>query len=365
MSPHYSMVAVNLLLCGAIGVGLYIWQKKLHRKINLFALLILLSVLPLLSLLRPGPYESGDMMLHATRAQPFFDSIMQFHQLPRWAGELNLGYGDTYFEFLYITPYIFTTIFHFLGMSFIDSVKLVLAFPYVLSGVFMYLWIRDEFGEKAGFISAIFYLFAPYHLVDMHFRATVAESASFLFLPLLCWLSSRYLRALQGKFLIFFSLMYGLFLLTHAVIFFTFTPFLLLYILLVWYSRKTRTIRELVFIGLAMVFSMILTAFYWLPVLAETQYIYQSVMSGIEFHPLWFYLISPWMFGFLFQGHHGELSFIVGYTQLLVIGIALYFLRKRIFKTVEKRFVLLCLAFASLFFIMMQSFTLPLWLHLP
>ena len=48
----------------------------------------------------------------------------------------------------------------------------------------MYFWIKDQFGKTAGFVAAIFYLFAPYHLLDLHYRASVGEVLSFVFIPL-------------------------------------------------------------------------------------------------------------------------------------------------------------------------------------
>jgi len=76
-------------------LGLVIYIKLFpHRKLNLVVLLIIISLLPLYSILRPGPYESGDMQLHATRAISFYNILFNEHKLPTWFPELNLGYGD-------------------------------------------------------------------------------------------------------------------------------------------------------------------------------------------------------------------------------------------------------------------------------
>lgn len=365
MNPHYSIVLVNLLITSGVAVALLLWIKVFKQKISPFWLLIIISFLPLTSLFRAGVAESGDMALHATRAMSFYESLVELHGLPRWAGELNLGYGDTFFEFLYVTPYLLISLFHAIGFSFITGIKLVFASTYVASGIFMYLWIKNLYGKKAGFISAIFYLFAPYHLVDMHFRGTVAESAAFLFLPLLPYLISQYFQTLQKKFLVLLSISYAFFLLTHAVIFLAFTPFLFIYTLLVWKSKKNQGWKELVLSGTSLISGVLLTTFYWLPILGESTYIYQSLEHAIEFHPMWEYLVSPWRYGFLFQGHRGELSFIVGYTQLAVVILAAYFLLKRKFKRSERSFVITCLLTTAVLFCMMLSFSYPVWRLIP
>ena len=159
----------------------YIYPKK---KLPSLPLLISLSLLPLLSLLREGTYESGDLSIHATRAMFFYDSVFVDHVYPRWSDFFNFGYGSPHFNFAYFLPYLIISAIHQLGFSFITSVKLLLALFYIGSGISIYYWMKDEFGETPALIGAIFYQFAPYHLVDLHFRVTIAEIMSFAFLPL-------------------------------------------------------------------------------------------------------------------------------------------------------------------------------------
>src|SRR3989344_5306679 len=85
----------------------------------------------------------------------------------------------------------FISFIHLFGLSFIDSFKIILVFSFILSGQGMYLLVKDVTGnKKAGFISALFYLFAPYHLIDMHFRVAIGETLSFALLPF-CFLYLR------------------------------------------------------------------------------------------------------------------------------------------------------------------------------
>src|SRR3989304_3131587 len=131
---------------------------------NLFAIFILLtiSILPLLDLFHQGMFLSHDGQDHVARVANFYQSLSEGNLIPRWAANLNWGYGHPILMFLYPLPSYLASLFHFIGFSFVDSVKLVFGVAFVLSGLTMYLWVSEFLGKKAGFVSGVFYLFAPY-----------------------------------------------------------------------------------------------------------------------------------------------------------------------------------------------------------
>src|SRR3989344_5714607 len=137
------------------------------RKIPYWVLLLGFSLLPLISILRPGTYESGDLTLHTSRLMSFYKNLEEGVFIPRWAGELNATYGYALFNFYYPLPYYLSSLFHFAGFSFLFSMKLLIIFSFSLSGLLMYLWLKSHLAEKYAFLGSIFYLFAPYRLVDM------------------------------------------------------------------------------------------------------------------------------------------------------------------------------------------------------
>jgi uncharacterized membrane protein len=126
---------------------------------------LFIGILPLLSLFRPGDYESGDFNIHIYRIMSFYDVLKEGHLLPSWAAELNATYGNPLFIFNYPLPYYAVSLLHFIG-----SMKMYLGINLYFSGIFMFLWIKKLTGnDLAAFTSAIFYLFNPYHLIDVHF----------------------------------------------------------------------------------------------------------------------------------------------------------------------------------------------------
>src|SRR3989344_2139616 len=146
MLDPYRMVFVNiigslLILFGTLFYR-YIYPKK---KINVFYLLISFTIIASISILRKGAYESGDFNIHIYRSMEFYRSLMEGNIMPSWAGNLNATYGYPLFIFNYTLPYYFISLFHFLGLSFINSLKVFLFSNMILSGIFMYIFIQNKF----------------------------------------------------------------------------------------------------------------------------------------------------------------------------------------------------------------------------
>jgi hypothetical protein len=51
----------------------------------------------------------------------------------------------------------------------------------------MYLFVRRLLGRPAGMLAGLVYVYAPYRLFDLYVRADLAESLSFVFIPLVLW----------------------------------------------------------------------------------------------------------------------------------------------------------------------------------
>lgn len=365
MNDPYRMIIINLIASAFLLIGLYLYKKKYPKsKINLFILMLLISILPVISIFRPGSYESGDLSEHVKNAMPFFENIQQGNFLPRWMERHCSGYGCPVFVFSFLLSYYLISFIHFIGFSFIDSAKIVISLSFILSGVGMFKWINSEFGEKSAFISSIFYLFAPYHLIDLHFRVSIGEIVSMAILPFLFLTTKNLIEKKQYKFFLVTSILLALLVLSHQVAALASFPFLLLYGLYVWFRNNRNSIKKLIILGSSYVCGLLLSAFYWLPVLTESKYIIYE-QATVTFRPLIELFYAPNKFGFLFQGHYGEIYTIIGYTQWFVIFLSLYILLKKKIKGKEKHMLLGSFICFLLLFLMMQSITKPLWLVIP
>src|SRR3989344_6348587 len=157
-------------------------------KTNLVLILLVLffSILISLPLLKSGLYDMHDDQQVARLY--LFDKSLRDGQLPvRWVDELGFGFGYPLFVFYPPFVYMLGEIFHLLGFGFIDSVKIVFFLGIFGSGLAMYIFARELFGKLPGAVSALFYMFVPYRALDIYIRGALAESFSFVWLPLILW----------------------------------------------------------------------------------------------------------------------------------------------------------------------------------
>src|SRR5258708_14541171 len=140
MTDPIRLVFTSLAAASLLGIGIltyrYIYPKK---KINLFVLLFFISVLPVISIFRIGTYQAGDLTLHASFLISFYDNLSQGNIIPQWSAGFCGTYGCPNLEFEYPLPYYISSIFHFIGFGYLNSIKIFLALSFILSGVGMFL----------------------------------------------------------------------------------------------------------------------------------------------------------------------------------------------------------------------------------
>lgn len=366
MTDPIRMVVIDLAASILLIVGLFVYKRIFpKRRINLILLLLIITFLPLISIIRPGSYESGDLSYHVKFAMPFFDNITQGNFLPRWMENNCSGYGCPAYIFIFLLSHYLISGFHFLGFSFIDSAKIVTATSFLLSGLGMFYWIKDELGEKPAFAAAIFYLFAPYHLIDLHFRVSIAELVSMAILPFLFLATKRLIEKRLFFYFIYTSILFSLLIISHQVTSFASFPLLIIYGFGVWIRNRKKNIKGFLLMFVSYITGILLTAFYWFPIFIESKYTLYNLENQITFHNFNDFFYSPNKFGFLFQGHMGGLYTVIGYTQWLVVIIGLYILLKIKLKKKEKILLAGSLSIFFILFIMMQSITKPIWDIMP
>ncbi len=357
----YRMVFASLLFSTLLGLSIlfykFIYPKK---KINLFFLLILISILPIISIFREGTYQAGDLSLHSAYLQGFYNNLKLGILVPRWGADFCGGYGCPNFMFEYMLPFYIGSVFHFIGFSFINSMKLFLASSYILSGITMYLFIKDEYGDKSAFVASLLYLFAPIRFIEMHFRVSVGTDAAFIFIPL-SFLFAKKIADGKNIYVSLFAINLLLLTLAHSSSAFMIIPLSILYALF-----KLKDKKQLVHLIIACVLGAGLTAYYVFPALSEIKYTWYNPNVVVKytkeaFFPIWYYLFSPARYGLLFQGNQGELRLIVGYPHLFIFILGTILLIKSKFPKKETLAVTLILLFTFISFCMMLSFTAPLW----
>lgn len=361
MHASYHLVFINLFVSLVLGILVCVTKFILHKKINYLLLLILISILPVLSIFRSGTYESGLLTENVQLAISFYDTLRDGNLFPVWAHTAFAGYGNPAHLFMYPLPFYLTSIIHSLGVSFLDSVKSILALSFVFSGITMFYWIKNKLGEIPAFVASLFYLFAPYHLIELHFRVAIGVTLGFVFIPLSFLFFDKLINTNKFKYIFPGGFALGLLMLSHPALFTVTFLFLIPYVLFLL-RNKMKNFKILFKSIVFFLYGLAISAFYWIPLITESNLIkHVSSLHTGDFKHFWEYIYSPTFYGFLFQGHYGETHFIIGYPHLLIVIFAVILLFRKKFKG-ESKSLMLFLIFEFIFlFFMLQEISRPFW----
>lgn len=250
----------------------------------------------------------------------------------RWVSDLGYGYGYPIFNFYAPLAYYVGSAFMLLNFDALMASKIMMAFGVVLSGVFMYLLGKEFWGRLGGIVSAAFYLFVPYHAVDIFVRGDVAELWAYAFIPL-AFLGIYKIFKTNGKvgWIIVGSLGYAGIILSHNLTAMMVSPFLLAFILFEFFRNKKN-----IYVGFSSLISfllgLMLSAFYFVPALLENKYtnVISQVGGAADFRNNFVCLTqlwqSQWGFGGSAPGCLDGVSFMIGKVQIVSFFLALILL---------------------------------------
>ncbi len=289
---------------------------------------ILVLIVPLISLLNQGLPFTHDGRDHVARIANFYQSLSEGIIIPRWAGNLNWGYGHPIPMFLYPLPSYTASLFHLIGFNFIDSTKLVFALGFALSGYFMYLWLSQFLRREEAIFGGVLYVYAPYRFVDLYVRGAIGENFAFIFLPLiLLFLYKLYKKQNVFNFSLL-SISLAFLILAHNALSLIFLPFLFFYTVFLWSRLKFKK-SYLIYSLTSIMLGFLLSAFFWLPALLEGKYTLRNILTSgtyirrfVDFNSL---IYGPWNYG-----QSGEFTVQLGpihWISFLVSFIALFYFK--------------------------------------
>ncbi|OGY14809.1 MAG: hypothetical protein A3A58_01415 [Candidatus Blackburnbacteria bacterium RIFCSPLOWO2_01_FULL_41_27] len=348
--------------------------KNLVRKPDfLFVVgVVFLALLAGRYLLIPGYFNMHDdlqMMRQLAMEECFRD-----WQIPcRWTPHMGYGFGFPLFNYYPPLPYLVGEIFRLVGFSFVETVKLTFLISFVLSGLTMYLWAKTFWGRLGGLLSAAFYIWAPYHSLDIFVRGAMNEAWALIWFPLILW--SSYELILKGRFryTIILALSFTALLTSHNLMVLIFTPLAACWVLF-WLLRfkSWSTIPQLAISG---VWAFGLAAFFTLPVFLEQKFVHvETLVVGyyeyiahfttvgqLLFSRFWGYGASVWM------DADDKMSFQIGHLHWMLPIVVMGLMVWRYYKTkkVDSVLFLTTFFFAAGWFatFMTHNKSTPIWLE--
>lgn len=267
-----------------------------------------------------------DVLAYLPRNTEFFATLRAGDLFPRWAADLNFGYGEPLFNFNPPVIYYLSSAFHVLGFNFIAAGNLADFALLLLAGIGMYVLAAEFFGRLGGLVAAVAYVFAPYVLVVLYVRAALADFAAFAFIPLLLWGLYCFARFGRSLYLAVGASALALLLLSsNPVALITFPILLLLPCLIAWRLRDWWPLARGVW---CLALGLGLSAFFWAPALLERNFVQVSrVLQGyLNYGNHFVYpqqlVYSPWGYGLSLPGLDDEMSFALGPVHLVSAIVA-------------------------------------------
>jgi hypothetical protein len=253
----------------------------MRNKIIVYIILIGIFLFATIPLFKPYVPGTADGLAHKFRTVSFEKSLKEGNIRPRWLSDQALGFGTPVYMFLYSFPYYVVSGLNFAGFEINRATQVFEAGTLILSGFFMFLLVRKLYGDMAGLTSAALYTLAPYHLTTIYLYEGWGEMASFIFPPLILYLTlllaskgsnnprkisnfqfpiSNFISKKQLYFL-FLVFSWVLFVITHNVSVLMFAPFLLFLSFIICGFK----IKKFLLPVSAFCFAVLITAYFWLP----------------------------------------------------------------------------------------------------
>lgn len=255
------------------------------------------------------------------------------HQIPcRWVPDLGGLYGYPIFNYYAPAPYYVSEIIYLITHSLLFSAKFIFALSFIGSYIFMYLFASRFWGKLGGSLSATFYAFAPYHALDFYVRGAMGEMWGLMFFPGIFWALSKLEEKLNIKNLLLNAFFVGGLIISHNLSAMIFLPLCLIWIILLYFKNKK--LKFLVFGLISIIVGILLSAFYFFPVIVEKNLVHvDSTIGGYFGYTEHFkgfrkvLLERFWGYGASIRevpgGERDGLSYQVGWVHLLAWLLAI------------------------------------------
>ncbi len=283
-------------------------------------------------LMRHQWFSTHELCAPLMRLHELHNVISQNHRiLVPWLPDPAFGHGFPFFIFYAPLATYMAEIFHLAGADLVQAAKASFGLSLILSALSMAVFLSyidrsRKLGvapETVGLAAAV-YVLAPYRMVDMYVRGSIAECWSFVFFPLILLACHMLADGRRRAGLVVGSISYAALVLSHNIMALYFSGILCLYILLVPELRL-----KWPWAALMIVFGQALSAFFWIPALANMSLVgtdaatMWATAEDVASHAVYWrqFFSQDWGFGLSKAGPRDEMPFAIGWH--IAVGVML------------------------------------------
>ncbi len=265
--------------------------RKAFTSFVYIAVVVAAALVVVSPLFRKGFFVSDDGEWMIIRLTAFYQSFRDGQFPVRFLSRLNYSFGYPVANFLYPGFLYIGSVIHFLGFSFIDSIKVILGGSVLFSSVFVFLWLRVYFSAFASMVGALGYVFAPYVTYDLYTRGSVGEVLAF------SWAAMGLYSIASRKSWLFTPAVF-LLILSHNSLALMFLAVFVAYLLV---TRPGKSFLYMFLAGIGM------ATFFWFPALHDRKYV---VFDETVIANSWNYFVTD------------SRSYLLGFAGILAAVVA-------------------------------------------
>jgi len=281
-----------------------------------------------------GLPQSADGLLHLFRLLLLDRHVREGVLFPRWIPELVLGRGYPVFNFYAPSTYYIAEGFVLLGLNYYWALIAAFALLVIAAGLGMFLLARDLFGKEqplAALVAGTAYMYAPYLLTNVYIRGAIAEVGAQALLPWMLWATWRLMSRTEQpvRYAGLVALTLGGMVVTHNITS-LFVPVLWAGFVLVSWWQNGRQPSRLVWVAVAGMGALAVSAFFWAPLVMERQYLSEvAYQVSATFLPRNVWTWREFL-GTTFDFHYTfSVPFLLGLVQVALAALGLLAARRR------------------------------------
>lgn len=318
----------------------------------LYLIILLLSIPAVRYLFVKGYFGVSDD-LHIGWLYEMDRAIKMFQFPSRYIPDLSFGFGYPLFSFVYPFPFYIAEMLHLVGFSLVNSVKLVFGLSLPFSMLFMYKLLRIYMKEDFSLAGAVLYVYAPYRALELFVRGTIGEIVAFVFFPLIIY-------SVVKKKPYVLALAFASLILSHNIMAYMFTPFLLIFII----ANKSFLVSLK-----GLLLGLLCSSYFWVVAIYESGLMkYDTVFNFYDHYPaLKQFVTKYWGYGASVPGNYDTMSFYMGAVGIIIIilgSILFLFNRKKL--SIEEKIIVSWAILVCLVSVFMMNFRSAwFWRNLP
>lgn len=336
-------------------------MKNSFFSIMVLTLCALFSITPLF--IQPEFISGGwDLSTHISKVLQVSNSIREGILYPRWLSLANGGYGSPTTIFYSPLFYLLTGGITIFIPSIIVSLKVTTFVGFLLSGISMYIFLRNFCNHTGSVAGGIVYQLLPYHIFEFYVRESLAETFAFFWFPLILHFAYKGSAKDRLDYWIGLTFSYAGLILTHIVTAYIFTFVMAAFAL--YLSVEKRSAKLLLRFIPAASFGLSLSAIYFIPMFFERKFVHIDWLKD-----------GPWDYTrcFLFMAENSLNPFYIQLEQIVMLYVLLIIISLILNHYKKKRYGNFSNLYQIFFFVSVFAFSIfistplsmPAWKLIP